>query len=295
MKEIILSMKGRIDELLKDKEELQKKTKENKPDQKKDTPEKEKEKNKKEKKEAQKDKDNEDKNKANKILTTAPETDKEKNEDNKTTKRTRAQVVTTETETDDEGFQKVETKKSRKTKKRTTNDLEEIRMDAETTSMDMETTSITGVPVVPTRERKTPEVPVWPTPRPTEDRPNEQGVSASADTNPRQTNPMSPPPIVVHDSKRWNEISKGLEAQKIGYNKAKLTRDGIYIHTNNEEEWRKATRYMEEFRLEFHTFTLKKEIPLHAVIRGIPENVEEADVAAEYLTTIIYKRVFDKI
>ncbi|XP_074035496.1 uncharacterized protein [Leptinotarsa decemlineata] len=227
----------------------------------------------------------EEKEKDKKIDTAAiKETEKEKEASQK---RQRKPENTTDTETED-GFEKAETRKARKARKRTSRLVvlqkkpEETEMETEETTKPEET-SITGnIPaIVPTGERKTPEVPVWPTPRQTEDKPSEQGGSTNAVTHPKQTNPMSPPPIVVHDSKRWNEISRGLEARKIGYNKARLTRDGIYIYANNEEEWRKATRYMEEFRLEFHTFTLKKEIPLHAVIRGIPENVEDADVAAD--------------
>nr|XP_023013329.1 stress response protein NST1-like [Leptinotarsa decemlineata] len=230
MKEIIISMKGRIDELLTDKEEQQKKTKENNSDQKKHTRKGESEKQKREKgnTEGQRQRGQKKVTKTEKV----PKKTTTTKEDPRTTKRPRDAEVSSETDSDEDGFQRVESKKSRKARKKTEAEIhEETEMDAETTSIEMEAEA-TPIPKtsVPTDKRKTPEVPVWPTTRPhtpqtnnTEGQNSEEGEPTPKMTSGPPMEVAKPPPIVIHDSKKWSTISKSLEARKIGYNKAKLT------------------------------------------------------------------------
>nr|XP_023028809.1 uncharacterized protein LOC111516960 [Leptinotarsa decemlineata] len=211
---------------------------------------------------------------------------REKNADPRPTKRLRAPAASSETKSD-EGFQRVETKKNKKRedvwkekKKKKENQQEnhaDMEMEAETSSKD----DAHRQTEAPTLENKNPDTSVWPNMTNSEEQVIPTPASSDSNTNTKQGNPVNPPSIVVHDSKRWNEISKGLEDKKIGCDKARLTRDGIYIHTNNEEEWRRATRYMEERKIDFHTYSIKKGIPLHAVIHGIPENVTVEDVTSD--------------
>lgn len=86
------------------------------------------------------------------------------------------------------------------------------------------------------------------------------------------------PPIVLRDKSKWTATSKYLSNQNIIYTKAQTYVDGIRIHPQTSNDYRKIIRFFDSQKLEYHTYQLPSEKLLHVIIKGIPEQIDVEDV-----------------
>lgn len=89
------------------------------------------------------------------------------------------------------------------------------------------------------------------------------------------------PPIILRDSNLWNHLSLHLKKNKISYERAKSTEEGIKIHPTTADDYRKIIKHLDEKKYPYHTFQLPQDKHLHVVIRGIPTSYTPEEVKEE--------------
>ncbi|KAK9708742.1 hypothetical protein QE152_g27025 [Popillia japonica] len=94
-------------------------------------------------------------------------------------------------------------------------------------------------------------------------------------------NQRGPPPIVLREQGRLSVIRKEAEANNIKIVNSRITKEGVKIHTESAEDFRKLRRLLEGKNVPFHTFQLNEEKALKVVLRGIPTDFSEEDVQGE--------------
>lgn len=90
-------------------------------------------------------------------------------------------------------------------------------------------------------------------------------------------------PIIIRQKDKWLEISNLINTNRINYNKAKLTQNGVQVEPSTEDDYRNLYKILKSNEIQFHTFELTSEKPLKIVIRGIMTEIEEEDIKEDLL------------
>ncbi|KAK9717062.1 zinc finger associated protein [Popillia japonica] len=94
--------------------------------------------------------------------------------------------------------------------------------------------------------------------------------------------PKRPLPIVLREQGRLSSlIRKEAEANKIRIVSCRVTKEGVKIHTETPDDFRKLRKLLEGKDVPFHTFQLNEEKALQVVLRGIPTDFSEGEVLGE--------------
>lgn len=101
-------------------------------------------------------------------------------------------------------------------------------------------------------------------------------------TPPTTAKSRKPPPIVIHDKgSSWIKARKWLKDNKIDHAPASAVKDGISIQTFSPEDHKKLATFIGTEKIPAHSYPRQEEKPLQVVIRGIPVEIEESDIANE--------------
>lgn len=92
------------------------------------------------------------------------------------------------------------------------------------------------------------------------------------------------PPIILRDSKLWNNLSLYLKENNIKFVKAKSTNEGIKIYPSTVDDYRKTVKHLDLKKHPYYTFQLPNDKHLHIVIRGVPTSYNTDEVKKSYRT-----------
>nr|CAD7203601.1 unnamed protein product [Timema douglasi] len=111
----------------------------------------------------------------------------------------------------------------------------------------------------------------------TETKTNNDAPSAKADTNKERF-----PPIVtvgIHNYKKITEIAKNTETTTgVSYIK-----DGLKIQTTSAHDFQLIQTLLKELNQEFYTYSLPRDKLVKVVIKGLPPNMDPADIKTELI------------
>ncbi|XP_050305056.1 uncharacterized protein LOC126742452 [Anthonomus grandis grandis] len=101
---------------------------------------------------------------------------------------------------------------------------------------------------------------------------------------PPQPAPQAPkrekiPPIVLRDKTRYDQITAHLNQLKINFGHTVNIRDGIKIHPQTIDDYRRTQSFLENHKEQFHSFSLPEEKRLYVVVRGVLEHWSSEKVA----------------
>nr|CAI5826366.1 unnamed protein product [Callosobruchus analis] len=85
-------------------------------------------------------------------------------------------------------------------------------------------------------------------------------------------------PVVLRDASKWRTVNHKFISIGIKIERAVAVDAGIRIIPRSEDDYRKIIRLFREEDVPHHTFPLPSERNIHAVIRGIPATLKEADI-----------------
>nr|CAI5827696.1 unnamed protein product [Callosobruchus analis] len=88
-------------------------------------------------------------------------------------------------------------------------------------------------------------------------------------------------PVVLRDASKWWAVNHKLISIGIKIERAVAVDAGIRIIPKSEDDYRKIIRLFREENVPHHTFPLPSERNIHAVIRGVPVTLKEADIKEE--------------
>lgn len=86
------------------------------------------------------------------------------------------------------------------------------------------------------------------------------------------------PPIVLRDKARWVTVNKAFKHKGWSFNKATSTSDGIKFIPSSIADYRAMSSFLTTNNEEFHTFQLPEERQLQVVIRGLPLELDIAEI-----------------
>lgn len=89
------------------------------------------------------------------------------------------------------------------------------------------------------------------------------------------------PAIVIHKKDRWTSISKEVTRRGWRYERAINVQEGIKMFPVTEADYRGITGFLRGNGEEFHSYQLPEDRQIHAVIRGLPVEIELEEVKAE--------------
>lgn len=92
--------------------------------------------------------------------------------------------------------------------------------------------------------------------------------------------PSDKPSPVIVEAAKWTQVSKLLATSRVQFTRAQQCRDGVRIFPANVLNHRHITKILDQYKIQYHCFSLPEERTVRAVIRGIPSQVEAADVSA---------------
>ncbi|KYB24722.1 hypothetical protein TcasGA2_TC031008 [Tribolium castaneum] len=75
------------------------------------------------------------------------------------------------------------------------------------------------------------------------------------------------------DAGKWQRVSSVANERKYGFTKARSVSDQIRIQPTTVADFRSFTKFMDEEKIPYHTFTLPEEKNTRVVLRGIPVQV----------------------
>lgn len=89
------------------------------------------------------------------------------------------------------------------------------------------------------------------------------------------------PPIYIYGLKDWMSLAKLLKELLTEDFSAQSNPDSIKLQVKTPDDYRTATKYMEEERIEFHTYNIDKTKQIKVVIKGLPPTIPTATVKTE--------------
>ncbi|GJQ84359.1 hypothetical protein Trydic_g2959 [Trypoxylus dichotomus] len=91
------------------------------------------------------------------------------------------------------------------------------------------------------------------------------------------------PPVVLREKGQWMRINAEIQRRAISTTKVVNTRVGIRIQPATAADYRKLVDAVTTLGVPFHSFQLTEEKPLKVVLRGVPEEITEEEVAEDLL------------
>nr|CAI5853863.1 unnamed protein product [Callosobruchus analis] len=88
-------------------------------------------------------------------------------------------------------------------------------------------------------------------------------------------------PVVLRDASKWRTVNHKFISLGIKIERAVAVDAEIRIIPRSEDDYRKIIRLFREKDVPHHTFLLPSERNIHAVIRGVPATLKEADIKEE--------------
>nr|CAI5864264.1 unnamed protein product [Callosobruchus analis] len=88
-------------------------------------------------------------------------------------------------------------------------------------------------------------------------------------------------PVVLRDASKWRAVNHKFISIGIKIERAVAVDAGIRIIPRSEDDYRKIIRLFREEDVPHYTFPLPSERNIHAVIRGVPATLKEADIKEE--------------
>ncbi|GFT79604.1 hypothetical protein NPIL_454411, partial [Nephila pilipes] len=122
--------------------------------------------------------------------------------------------------------------------------------------------------------------PVTPMPSP---HPSPRRIQRTANTTHSIPRRQMAPPIIIDNIKNGTTLLKSLQAVTKTKLTAKLTGTSLRIYPQTAHAYHKIRHYIDEQKLQAHTYMLPEEKKIKAVIRGMPIDMPPTEIAEELL------------
>ncbi|CAH0555085.1 unnamed protein product [Brassicogethes aeneus] len=113
--------------------------------------------------------------------------------------------------------------------------------------------------------------------------PPTQQSSKSPDPTPIPIKQDKIPPIILRKKSRWTMVSSAISKLNLKFSKATNTQDGVKFFPCSSDDYRGITRFLSENGEEYHTYMLPEEKTVQVVIRGLPLEIDIADIKQDLL------------
>ncbi|GFT43530.1 RNA-directed DNA polymerase from mobile element jockey, partial [Nephila pilipes] len=113
--------------------------------------------------------------------------------------------------------------------------------------------------------------------------PSPRRAQRSANTTHSIPRRQMAPPIIIDNIKNGTTLLKSLQAVTKTKLTAKLTRTSLRIYPQTAHAYHKIRHYIDEQKLQAHTYMLPEEKKIKAVIRGMPIDMPPTEIAEELL------------
>jgi len=90
-----------------------------------------------------------------------------------------------------------------------------------------------------------------------------------------------PPVILINPGSLNNAICRKLQNKKMQYLKANMIREGVAITPSIAQDYRSLTKFLNESKREYHTYSLPEDKPSRAVNKDVPTNIKTDDVTKD--------------
>lgn len=92
------------------------------------------------------------------------------------------------------------------------------------------------------------------------------------------------PPIFITTKSDWLSLANSLRQANLHYAGARSTADGVRIQPSDSGNFRGIVRLLESLKIPFHSFSLKSELNLKVVLRGILETISTDEVKSDLIS-----------
>ncbi|KAG5875264.1 hypothetical protein JTB14_033472 [Gonioctena quinquepunctata] len=93
--------------------------------------------------------------------------------------------------------------------------------------------------------------------------------------------PARVPPITLRDKSKWLTLRKLINDNDIKVIKSHNIVDGISIHLDSPDAYRKLHKIMQTHSIPHHVYTLQEDKPLRVVFRHVPTEFSDSDIVED--------------
>lgn len=93
-----------------------------------------------------------------------------------------------------------------------------------------------------------------------------------------------PPPVVLGNVENYTEINKTLQANKLNFRANLMNNNQLKINVDNELEYRNLTGYLNNTKIEWHTYENKQTRPIRVMVRNLHPSCNPEDIKDELLS-----------
>lgn len=94
----------------------------------------------------------------------------------------------------------------------------------------------------------------------------------------------NPPPVILSNMENYNVINGPLHSRNIEYKTNLLNNNQLKINANSDNDYRELTKYLNEAKLEWHTYENKQTRPIRVMARNLHHSCNPEDIKAELLS-----------
>jgi len=105
--------------------------------------------------------------------------------------------------------------------------------------------------------------------------------TSSGSTPKPQSGGPKPPPIFLRSKEQWPALNRHLQSSGLPQVVGKNNGDTIKISPETPEVYRAVSSFFENEHIQFHSYSLKEDRLLHAVVRNLPQFVDLKEVKEE--------------
>lgn len=97
-----------------------------------------------------------------------------------------------------------------------------------------------------------------------------QDTSAKDDATTKKSNKV--PPIILREKEKFNSLTSHLKAHNINFDRAVTVKEGVKLFPSTPLDYNKIIKTLDIEKIQYHSFRLPDEKPLHVIIRGALES-----------------------
>ena len=92
------------------------------------------------------------------------------------------------------------------------------------------------------------------------------------------------PPIVLREKDKYNLLATACKEAGISFSLATNISHGIKIHPKSSDDYRSIVKFLEDKKIEHHSYALEEEKSLHIVLRNVSEAITEEEICGELIS-----------
>lgn len=90
-----------------------------------------------------------------------------------------------------------------------------------------------------------------------------------------------PPPVIISNLANYNVINKALESKNLKFKANIMNNKQVKINVETDNEYRELTKWLNEAKIEWHTYENKQNRPIRVMVRGLHPTCDPKDIMVE--------------